>query len=82
MYSRELIIDLLRQGKIVYGVKVSEDSETGEPEYLVAEIVDLDEYEKNNYWDIVDSVDTLGEAERSAIKQARKNKGVYVGVEY
>ncbi len=78
--SREDVLKLLGEGKSVFGVVESEDNETGEQMFLVAEISDAEEYDKNGYWDIVQTLDTIEEAKHMAEDLAKEKNGVYIGV--
>src|SRR4030067_422632 len=81
--SAREVVELLKDGKVIYGVKQSTDDESGIEIFHVSKIDDLEEYEKNNYWSIEGTYDSEIEAERHAKTLAKSDpNGIYVGIEY
>lgn len=76
--NKTQVIELLKQGKIIYGV-VEDDS----TDWLVGKIDNLEEYVKNGYWDIENKYLTEEDAVEAAEKLANSEeneRGVFIGV--
>ena len=71
------VIELLKQGKVVYGVVKDANGEG----YLVGKIDDLKEYEENGYWNIVGNYSTEEEAIVEAEKLSKEENSTYIGVQ-